>query len=59
MKLKRFVELVAEREPTSFAVAALHARAVLGVLREAIGEEVLRDITVQLPQDYVRILGHG
>jgi uncharacterized protein (DUF2267 family) len=57
MKLERFVELVAEREPASFAAAALHARAVLGVLREAIGEGVLRDIMVQLPEDYIRTLG--
>jgi uncharacterized protein (DUF2267 family) len=56
MKLDKFVQRVAERERVSPIEAALHARAVFCVLREAAGEDEFRDITVQLPDDYVTLL---
>jgi hypothetical protein len=32
---------------------------VLGVLRQAVGDEEFFDVVVQLPEDYVRVLGLG
>ncbi|MGZ4461381.1 MAG: DUF2267 domain-containing protein [Gaiellaceae bacterium] len=50
--LRRFVELVAEREGTDIRQAAKDARAVLTTLREAIGQEEFLDVEVQLPDEY-------
>jgi uncharacterized protein (DUF2267 family) len=56
MPLERFVQLIAEREAASLPDAVEHARAVLAVLRQAIGEEEFFDVVVQLPAEYVRTL---
>ncbi len=56
MSLDAFIERVAEREGVAVIQAALHARAVLRVLRDAVGEEVFRDVMVQLPSDYLGFL---
>jgi uncharacterized protein (DUF2267 family) len=56
MRIDQFIETVAHRAGVYFMDAAAHARAVLRVLREAIGEEEFRDVTVQLPEDYLRVL---
>jgi uncharacterized protein (DUF2267 family) len=55
MRLEQFLRRVAEREGVGLADAARHTRAVFGVLRETVGED-FRDVTVQLPDDYVRVL---
>jgi uncharacterized protein (DUF2267 family) len=57
MTLDKFLRHIAEREGTSPIQAALHARAVFRVLRDAVGEPVFRDVMVQLPSDYVDFLG--
>jgi uncharacterized protein (DUF2267 family) len=56
MKLDRFLHRVAEREGVSDPEGAEHARAVFRALREAVGTEEFLDVTVQLPDDYVRAL---
>jgi uncharacterized protein (DUF2267 family) len=56
IRLDKFVQRVAERERVGPIEAALHARAVFRALREAAGEKEFRDITVQLPEDYVTLL---
>jgi uncharacterized protein (DUF2267 family) len=43
-------------EAVSLPEAVEHARAVLAVLREAIGDEEFFDVVVQLPAEYVRTL---
>jgi uncharacterized protein (DUF2267 family) len=55
MRLEQFLQRVAEREGVDLAHAVVDARAVFGVLRETVGED-FRDVTVQLPDDYVRVL---
>jgi uncharacterized protein (DUF2267 family) len=57
MTLDKFLRHVAEREGASPIQAALHARAVFRVLRDAVGDSVFRDVMVQLPSDYVEFLG--
>jgi uncharacterized protein (DUF2267 family) len=52
MSLDQFLAGVAEREGVGPEDAREHARAVLATLREAVGEEEFRDVTVQLPHDY-------
>jgi uncharacterized protein (DUF2267 family) len=54
--LSAFVHRVAEREGVSDAEATLHARAVLSALHETVGDAEFRDVTAQLPEDYVRAL---
>ncbi|MGZ6658944.1 MAG: DUF2267 domain-containing protein [Solirubrobacteraceae bacterium] len=56
MTLDKFLQHVAEREGVSAVQAALHARAVFPVLRDAVGDRVFRDVMVQLPSDYVELL---
>jgi uncharacterized protein (DUF2267 family) len=51
MSAERFMALIAEREGVTPAVARLHARAVFAALREAVGDDELFDVTVQLPPD--------
>jgi uncharacterized protein (DUF2267 family) len=48
---ERFMALIAEREGVTPDVARLHARAVFAALREAVGDDELFDVTVQLPPD--------
>ncbi len=52
MSLDQFVAGVAEREGVGPEDARDHARAVLVTLREAVGEQEFRDVTVQLPDEY-------
>jgi uncharacterized protein (DUF2267 family) len=52
MSLDQFVDRVAGREGVDPNDAREHVRAVLVTLREAVGEEEFRDITVQLPDEY-------
>jgi uncharacterized protein (DUF2267 family) len=59
MSLERFVQRIAGRERVSPLEAIWHARAVFAVLREAIGDDELFDVVVQLPDDYVATLGLG
>ncbi len=56
MPLDKFIRHVAELEGVSVIQAALHARAVFRVLRDAVGDRVFRDVTVQLPSDYLGFL---
>jgi uncharacterized protein (DUF2267 family) len=59
MSLDAFVERIARREGVTDPEAVEHARAVLAVLREVLGDEEFFDVVVQLPKDYVRMLGLG
>jgi uncharacterized protein (DUF2267 family) len=52
MSLDQFVAGLAGREGVDPEEAREHARAVLVTLREAVGEQEFRDITVQLPDEY-------
>jgi uncharacterized protein (DUF2267 family) len=56
MSLDEFVRRVAEREGVDPEQAREHARAVLVTLREAVGDEEFRDVTVQLPDEYLTAL---
>jgi uncharacterized protein (DUF2267 family) len=56
LELAAFLHRVAEREGTSDPEAAQHARAVLAALHETVGDAEFRDVTAQLPPDYVRAL---
>jgi uncharacterized protein (DUF2267 family) len=56
LDLAAFVHRVAEREGASDPEAAQHARAVLAALHETVGDAEFRDVTAQLPEDYVRAL---
>ena len=56
MKLDEFIDRIAHREGAGFGDAVLHARAVLQVLRDAVGELEFLDVTDQLPDDYLRVL---
>jgi uncharacterized protein (DUF2267 family) len=56
MRLDKFIETIAHREGVYFLDALEHARAVLQVLREAVGEQEFLDVMVQLPDDYLRVL---
>jgi uncharacterized protein (DUF2267 family) len=59
LPLERFVRRIADREGVSPPEALEHARAVVAVLRETLGDDELFDVVVQLPDDYVRTLGLG
>lgn len=52
MAAQDFIARVAERARTTPAQARTWARAVLAVLREAVGDEEFLDVRVQLPADY-------
>jgi uncharacterized protein (DUF2267 family) len=52
LSLDAFLDTIAELEGTSKAEAAEHARAVLTVLRGAVGEKEWQDTTAQLPDEY-------
>jgi uncharacterized protein (DUF2267 family) len=56
MALDAFVAKIATLEGTTSERAEEHARAVLAVLRKAIGEKEFRDIVSQLPEEYTQIL---
>lgn len=56
MKLDKFIHRVADREGVSIVEAALHTRVVFLVLRELLGDDEFRDITVQLPSEYEEVL---
>jgi uncharacterized protein (DUF2267 family) len=55
MGVDEFVRRVAERERVDIEQAQDHARAVLGTLREAVGNEFV-DVTAQLPDEYEAVL---
>jgi uncharacterized protein (DUF2267 family) len=54
--LNDFVQLVGDREETGFEEASSHARAVMGVLQEAIPEEELDDLRRQFPSEFAPLL---
>jgi uncharacterized protein (DUF2267 family) len=56
MALDALLAKIARLEGTTNEQAEDHARAVLAVLREAIGEKEFRDIVAQFPEEYTRIL---
>jgi uncharacterized protein (DUF2267 family) len=56
MRIDKFIETVATREGVAFLDAALHVRVVLLVLRDAVGEQEFLDVTVQLPDEYRRLI---
>jgi uncharacterized protein (DUF2267 family) len=57
MSVDAFVRRVAEREGTSVEQARRDVAAVLGTVREAIGELEFLDVTAQLPEDYQALIG--
>jgi uncharacterized protein (DUF2267 family) len=59
LSLDTFIALIADREGVDRSQAAEHARAVLAVLREAIGEDEFHDTTAQLPGEYRVLLRRG
>jgi uncharacterized protein (DUF2267 family) len=59
MPLEAFLEAVAKLEDASKAEAAEHARAVLQVVREAVGEQEWQDTTAQLPDEYRTLWRQG
>jgi uncharacterized protein (DUF2267 family) len=59
LSLDTFLALIADRERVDRGQAAEHARAVLDVLREAIGEDEFHDTTAQLPGEYRVLLRRG
>jgi uncharacterized protein (DUF2267 family) len=56
MSLDQFVGRVAQLEGVDVERAREHGRAVLVTLRETVGEGEFRDVTVQLPDEYVATL---
>ncbi|GII25670.1 DUF2267 domain-containing protein [Planosporangium mesophilum] len=59
MSLDEFVNKITQREGVSGQEAPAHARAVLSVLREAVGDKEFQDTTAQLPREYQRLLVPG
>ncbi|HEY0364504.1 MAG TPA: DUF2267 domain-containing protein [Solirubrobacteraceae bacterium] len=59
MSVDDFVRMVAELEDVTRGEATEHARAVLAVLRETVGEKEFHDTTEQLPDEYRLILRQG
>jgi uncharacterized protein (DUF2267 family) len=59
LRFEHFAQRIAGRQGVPPDEAIRRARAVLGVLRQAIGDEEFFDVVVQLPEDYVRVLGLG
>jgi uncharacterized protein (DUF2267 family) len=56
MPVDAFLELIARREDVDKDAATEHARAVLRVLRETIGEKEFKDTADQLPGEYKALL---
>ena len=56
LPLKEFLGRIAEREGVTLAEAKQHARAVLGMVREAVGHDEFADVEAKLPQDYAPVL---
>jgi uncharacterized protein (DUF2267 family) len=52
LPFEEFIDMIARREGVTSAQATEHARAVLAVLREAVGEKEFRDMKEQLPASY-------
>jgi uncharacterized protein (DUF2267 family) len=59
LSLDTFLAMVADREGVDRGQAAEHARAVLDVLREAVGEGEFHDVTEQLSGEYQVLLRRG
>jgi uncharacterized protein (DUF2267 family) len=59
LSLDTFLALIADRGGVDRGQAAEHARAVLAVLREAVGEDEFHDTTEQLPGEYQVLLRSG
>jgi uncharacterized protein (DUF2267 family) len=59
LSLGEFVDKITQREGVSGQEAPAHARAVLAVLREAVGEKEFQDTTAQLPREYRTLLAPG
>jgi uncharacterized protein (DUF2267 family) len=57
MSLEDFERRVAEREGVAPAYVRDHIRAVLAVLREAVGDDEFSGVRAQLPHDYDVLLG--
>lgn len=55
--LEEFYRRVAEREGTDQKAAEDHARAVVGVLREAVTSGEIEDVRAQLPSEYAPLFG--
>jgi uncharacterized protein (DUF2267 family) len=56
MAVEDFLARVAAREQVGLAEARTHTAAVLGTLREAVGDEEFLDVTSQLPTEYDVVL---
>jgi uncharacterized protein (DUF2267 family) len=56
MRLAEFIDAIAHRAGVDSVDAVEHARAVLSVLRDAVGEEEFLEVVVQLPDEYRRTL---
>jgi uncharacterized protein (DUF2267 family) len=52
LSLEDFLREIAKLEDVSLGEAAQHARAVLAVLRESVGEKEFHETTTQLPGEY-------
>ena len=50
--VEEFFQRVAAREPTHLPDAIDHARAVIGVLNEAVSAGEMRDVCAQLPEEF-------
>jgi uncharacterized protein (DUF2267 family) len=59
LSVETFLALIADREDVDRGEAASHARAVLAVLREAVGEEEFHDTREQLSGEYQVLLRRG
>jgi uncharacterized protein (DUF2267 family) len=59
MSVDEFVDWVAKLEGVDRATATQHARAVLKVVREAVGEKEWHDTVAQLPGEYRILLREG
>jgi uncharacterized protein (DUF2267 family) len=57
LDLDDFLELLGERTGTDPQRAREHARAVVQVLTEALDDQMLADLLVELPDDYADLLG--
>jgi uncharacterized protein (DUF2267 family) len=58
-KLGRFIDEIKDAEGVTEKDANVHARAVLAVLREAVGEKEFHDTTAQLPGEFRILLKSG
>jgi uncharacterized protein (DUF2267 family) len=59
LSLSEFIDRLTQREGVSGQEAPAHARAVLSVLREAVGEKEFQDTAAQLPREYETLLAPG